>query len=146
MLNKRKVNPVRNGVSRRGISNGVKIGIIGCGAIGEGGAGFIERSLKFQALVWGLADTDKLKALALQKKLKSHPVIFGSESLIKKTDLIIESASAEAAAFILEKALKYRKDVIILSVGVFIRRPDLLKRVKKAKSNIYVPSGAIAGV
>ncbi|MBU1112555.1 MAG: DUF108 domain-containing protein [Candidatus Omnitrophica bacterium] len=124
----------------------VKIGIIGCGSIGEGVAIFIDQELASQAKVTALADLDSAKALNLQKKLKAKPQILDNQSLIKTADLVIESASAKAAEFILEKAIQYKKEVIILSVGVFINRPDLLKQVKTAETNVYVPSGAIAGV
>ena len=83
----------------------VKIGIVGCGAIGEGVSLFIERKLQSAASLYALADRDRERAKRLQKKLRSLPRIYDVDTLIEKVDLVIEAASVEAARFILEKIL-----------------------------------------
>ncbi|MCF7908696.1 MAG: DUF108 domain-containing protein [Candidatus Omnitrophica bacterium] len=124
----------------------VKIGIVGCGAIGEGVALFINKTLKHQAKLSALADMDELKAKKLSKKLRPNPQVCDIDNLIKKVDLIIEAASVDGARLVLSKALKYKKDVVILSVGALIKDFSLLQKIKRAKINIYLSSGAISGV
>ena len=123
-----------------------KIGIVGCGAIGADVAVFIDKSLKKSAQLVGLADSDKKRAKGLQKKLGSKPQIYDLDSLVKRSDLVIEAASVEAAKVILKKALLYKKDVLILSVGAFVSAVDVFKEAQKKNINIYVPSGAICGI
>ncbi len=124
----------------------VKIGIVGCGAIGSGVAGFIDRDLKQSAVVTALADKDNTAAKKLKGKIRSQPRIYDTDALVKNSDLVIEAASQAAAEFILNRAILHRKDVIILSVGVFVRHVSLLKRAAAKKIKIYVPSGAICGI
>ena len=61
-------------------------------------------------------------------------------------DLIVEAASAPAAINVIKAALTYKKDVMVLSVGAFVKDHRLLDRAKTAGIKIYVPSGAICGV
>lgn len=124
----------------------VKIGIVGCGAIGGGVASYIDKKLKSSAVVSCLADRDIQAAKKLQKNLRSSPKIYDTISLIKKVDLVIETASGAAASFLLRKVIIYRKDLIILSVGALIDKASLLKEAVKRRINIYVSSGAISGV
>ena len=124
----------------------VKIGIVGCGAIGSGVASYIDKKLSSSAFVYGLADKDIKAARGLQKILGSAPKIYDTVALVKKVDLVIETASSVAASFLLEKVIAYRKDLIILSVGALINKASLLKEAAKRGINIYVSSGAVAGI
>ena len=124
----------------------VKIGIVGCGAIGSGTASYIDKKLTSVAFVSCLADKDIKAARGLQKKLRSAPKIYDTVALVKKVDLVIETASGAAASFLLKKVITYRKDLIILSVGALIDKASLLKEAAKRKINIYVSSGAVSGL
>ena len=120
-----------------------KIGIVGCGAIGEGAALFIEKELSSKASLCALADIDEKKAKALQKKLAFSPKISNIDDLLKSVDLAIETASVAAARYVLEKAIEFKKDVVILSVGALVEDPSLLKQAEKVGIKVYIPSGAI---
>ncbi|NQT28245.1 MAG: aspartate dehydrogenase [Candidatus Omnitrophica bacterium] len=124
----------------------VKIGIVGCGAIGSGVASYIDKKLILSAFVDALADKDIKAARDLQKKLRSAPKIYDTVALVKKVDLVIEAASGPAASFLLKKVIAYRKDLVIVSVGALIDKAFLLKEAAKRKINIYIPSGAILGI
>jgi aspartate dehydrogenase len=126
--------------------NKTKIGIVGCGAIGEGVARFIERELSKKAILWGIADKDTEKAENLLDKLSSTPRILDTESLIKNVNLVIETASVEAARYVLKKAVEFRKNAIILSVGALIENRAILKTAQERNIEIHIPSGAICGV
>lgn len=126
--------------------NKVKIGIVGCGAIGEGVATFIDRQLGNNATLSAIADKDSEKAEFLIEKLSVVPKIRGISELVKAVDLVIEAASVEAAGSVLEAAIKFKKNVIILSVGALINDKTVIKRCEARGINLYVPSGAICGV
>ncbi len=123
-----------------------KIGIIGCGAIGEAVAVYIDAALSGYTRVRALCDIDTKAASRLQEKLRSKPRIVDAAALMRQVDLAIETASQAAVPEILELAFRYRKDVIILSVGALINRVDIIQRARRAGITIYVPSGAICGV
>ena len=123
----------------------MKVGIIGCGFIGSELAIFIGKSGKFRLI--GLNDIDKNKVNGLIKKLKNNkPKFMEVNDLIKKCDLIIESASKEVVGEILKnKNLDKRgKKLLIMSTGGLINNPNLLRKIKNCQ--IYLPSGAIAGL
>jgi aspartate dehydrogenase len=92
----------------------------------------------------------------LRSILKNNsPELYGNFSdyvnskSFKEVDLVIESASQEAVKAYIKKILSERKDILVMSVGSFadsIFYADILKYVTKYKNNIYVPSGAIAGI
>jgi len=126
--------------------NKVKIGIVGCGAIGEGVATFIDKQLRSKATLWAIADKDSEKADFLIEKLSVVPKISTIDKLVRSVDLVIEAASVEAAGNVLKEAIKFKKDVVILSVGAFINDTTIIKKCEKQGINVYVPSGAICGV
>lgn len=119
---------------------------MGCGAIGEGVALFIDKELQDKAILWAVCDQDTEKAEILVEKISMVPKICEIDTLIKNVDLVIEAASVAAARYILNKAIILKKDVVILSVGAFIEDSSILKKAKARGINIYVPSGAICGV
>jgi aspartate dehydrogenase len=122
------------------------IGLVGCGAIGNKTAEFISNKLKDKTCLWAIADKDISRALNLSRKLASKPKVLDVERLIKGSDLVIETASQAAAKEVLSKAVLYKKDVIIVSVGALVDAAGSLKAAAKAGIKVYVPSGAICGV
>ncbi|MBI2652617.1 DUF108 domain-containing protein [Candidatus Woesearchaeota archaeon] len=123
----------------------MKVGVIGCGFIGNELSVFIDRNKEFKLI--GLNDIDKDKSDFLIKKLKNNnPKFMSYNELIKKSDLIIESASKDAVEEILKnKNLdENHKYLLIMSTGGLIDNLDLLKQIKNCI--IHLPSGAIAGL
>ena len=119
----------------------VKVGIIGCGAIGSALAKMIDRRFSRQARLCYLCDRDSRKASAFRKKLKSRPEVLEWRRLIKKSDLVIEAASASVSGTIAQTALRTGKNVLIMSVGGLLG-----KTMKAGKGKLWIPSGAIAGL
>ena len=124
----------------------LKIGIIGCGTIGNAIAKACEDRLKGKALLVAICDTDKDKAIALNNGLKKKAAVLTSSDLIKKVDLVIESASAKISGLILEKAIRSKKDILVMSVGGLIGKVDLLRLAEDRKVRVYIPSGALSGI
>lgn len=115
----------------------MKVGIIGCGNIGQELAKFLDSSNFF--ILDMVNDINKEKAKTLSDSLKRRPKVASFDDVVSKSDLIIEAAGREAAKKILERNL-FGKKVMIMSTGVFSDTP--LKR----DAEIYLPSGAIAGI
>ncbi|MFH1505046.1 MAG: aspartate dehydrogenase [Candidatus Omnitrophota bacterium] len=124
----------------------IKIGVVGCGTIGTEVSLYVDKKLGNSALVVGLTDLEEVKAKTLQERLNSLAKIYDIDTLFKRMDLIIETASVKAAKLVLTKAAAYGKDVVILSVGALIDNAAVVEKAKKAGVKIYVPSGAICGV
>lgn len=124
-----------------------KVGIVGCGAIGTELAKFIDQNLQDKLELTGLCDLNKVKALSLLQHLYSKPAVFSNYSqLIEHTDLIIEAASIECAKELIPEVIRKNKDLIILSVGVFVKYGQLLDLLDNYQGNLFIPSGAICGV
>jgi aspartate dehydrogenase len=126
----------------------IKIGILGCGVIGTEAALFIKKNLRGKMRVTAAYDVTQAMRLALQKKMQSPQVVAATsvEELVKRCDMVIEAASVGAVAPLLKAAMQYKKDVVILSIGGLVAEPSLLKAVEHAGINVYLPSGAVAGI
>ena len=123
----------------------MKVGIIGCGFIGTEVAKFFDKDGYFDLI--GLNDVDRNKVDELIKKLRNKKAKFMElDKLIKKCDLIIESAAKNIVEPILkDKNLdKKNKKLLIMSTGGLINCLNLLKKIKNCE--ILLPSGAIAGL
>lgn len=123
----------------------MKAGIIGCGFIGAELAQFIDKDKRFR--LTGLNDIDKKKVNGLIKNLRNNkPKYMEIGELIKKSDLVIESAAKSAVKGILsDKNLdKKNKKLLVMSASGLIKNSRLLDKIKNCE--ILLPSGAIAGL
>lgn len=123
----------------------LKVGIVGCGAIGTELARAIDREIKETQLV-ALTDINEEKAKELAGSLKEKPKILSLDELIEKSDLIIEAASKDAVLSLATKVIDQGKDIMIMSVGGLLGNEDLLDLAKEKDCKIYLPSGALAGL
>ncbi|MFC1754872.1 aspartate dehydrogenase [Thermoproteota archaeon] len=126
----------------------LKIGIVGCGAIGKSLAGFIDKELYKKAILGALCDLDISKAISLRSSLKrSTPAVVDLDRLISQSDLVIECASGKVSYKVARKATAKSKDVLIMSIGGLIgKTKELFALAEKNSSYIYMPSGAICGL
>jgi aspartate dehydrogenase len=113
------------------------VGLIGCGTIGTHLALAIESRTIVNASLVGLFDVVDSNAKSLQSKLKSSPEVHPdfNSFIDSPADIIIEAS----------------KDLMIMSVGALADATFLtelldLAAVRKGRSKIYVPTGAIAGI
>ena len=120
----------------------MKIGIIGCGAIGSVLCRFIDKELEDSKLV-AVCDIDRKKVVKLSKSLKSKPKVMGINALIKKSDIIVEAVSPSIVRTLLKKVIKNKKHLMIMSVGGLVQNMDLLP---KLTARLFIPSGAICGI
>jgi len=123
-----------------------RVGIIGCGTIGAGIAEFLQTQLKKKTKIVALCDTDTKKSKALQRKIRSRPVITNAKKLIRNSDLVIEAASTRVSGEIARAAIQNKKDVLIMSTGGLLKNPSLLQKARSSGCNLYIPSGAVCGL
>ncbi len=125
----------------------VKIGIIGCGAIGTGIAKSIHKDLKNDARIVAIHDIDNQKSINLAKTLRKPEIISQSiNTLIEKSDCIVEAINANNTTDIIKRIVQAKKTVLVMSVGKLLHAQNLFKIARKNKCYILLPSGAIAGV
>ncbi|MFC1698480.1 aspartate dehydrogenase [Candidatus Omnitrophota bacterium] len=124
-----------------------KIGLIGCGTIGQQLARAIKEHFRELAELGAICDLDQNKTQQLKEELHLDCPILSVEKLIAGCDLIIEAAAAEVAAEIAQQALENNKDVMVMSVGGLLpRATELFKLAKNQDRRLYVPSGALGGL
>lgn len=120
--------------------NAVKVGLIGCGAIGTVLAEAIERKIVVcdELVVY---DFEASKAQKLKNKIKFPVTIVGNveELLALKPKVIVEAASQQAAKDYVPKIVSSGIELIVMSTGALL---DLDVDLSK----IHVPSGAIGGL
>ena len=124
----------------------MRLGIIGCGAIGTDVALAADEMSEIEKIY--LFDIDNKAQEKLCKKVKKSE---GKkvEEFLCDVDVVFEAASQEAVNEYAEKILDKGKDLVLMSVGSlfdgkFRHRLEEIARDKKCK--IYIPSGAICGI
>ena len=124
----------------------IRIGIVGCGAIGSAVAAGCAKHFKGRVRVVAVNDIDAAKAAALAKKVPGARVT-SLDRLIAASDLVIEAASAKVSARIAQKALGKKKDILVMSVGGLLGRQAALSRLAARNgARLLIPSGAVAGL
>lgn len=132
------------------------ISIIGCGAIGSELALSVDRMMIENVNISSFLDIKLENAEILKSKLSNNnPIVFNNFSdyiksdTLKDVDLVVEAASQNALTSYLNPIILLKKDILVMSVGAFAN-PDffseVIKNVEKNDINLYVPSGAIAGI
>jgi aspartate dehydrogenase len=127
----------------------LKIGIVGCGAIGGSLATIIKKEFAGKALVSAVYDIEKQKAEGLSRKLcgSARLAVKTLEQLIGRSGLVIEAASAAHSWKIASRVLGGKRDIMIMSVGGIVPHAAELRRLaQKHKRRVFIPSGAIAGI
>ena len=127
----------------------LKIGIVGCGAIGGSLAKAILKDFKAQARLSCLYDVELKKSFSLVKGLcKNRGLVAQSlADLIKESDLVIEAAAGKDSWHIAQQALRKGRSVMIMSVGgVTNRLKELSILANRYRGKVYIPSGAISGI
>jgi aspartate dehydrogenase len=127
----------------------LKIGIVGCGAIGSSLAKEIVSSLRSFASLVALYDIRPEQAQLLSRQLTGNTKLCMDNlaELIKRSDLVIEASSAKASWEITRRSLSNGCKVMVMSVGGMVDHLDeLLVLADKFNVQVYFPSGAISGI
>lgn len=130
----------------------MKIGLIGCGNIGQIIADHVQKGVIGNARIMAVFDTDDEKLRAFASKFSGEVCICHSikEFLeVGEYDIIVEAASQEAVKNYLVSIIDRGFDVMVLSVGALLDirlYNQVLDALRKRKAHIYFPSGAICGL
>ena len=125
----------------------IRIGIVGCGAIGSRIARSVSKDLFHTCRLSGLYDINPSKSQELSSELKEKNAVKHSlEELIQCCDLVIEAVTSDETRTIVRKALEAKRHVLAMSVGKLLNATELFRLAEKNKCVILLPSGAIGGL
>jgi len=125
----------------------LKIGIVGCGAIGSSLAKVIATDFADQAELASLYDIEIDKAYSLSSRINKKLAALNLEDLINNVQLVIEATKLDVAFKIAKSALSSSRDIMVMSVGGILQQYKELRILAKEKNaRIYIPSGAICGI
>jgi aspartate dehydrogenase len=124
----------------------MRVGIIGCGAIGTDVALAAEEMKEISKIY--IYDININASKKLQRKLKKAQIKPVNEFL-EEVDFVFEAASQDAVIEYASDILTAGKDIIIMSVGSLFNNKFKNKIEKIAQDKgckIYIPAGAICGI
>ncbi len=125
----------------------VRVGIIGCGAIGSGVAKAVVKEFNKKCVLSALFDIDAQKAAALSKKLLRKNIAKSSiAGLIKSSDIIVEAVAYNRTKELIRSFLNAGKDVLVMSTGQILDGKNLFALARRRGCRLLLPSGAIAGL
>lgn len=127
------------------MSQALKVGLLGVGAIGQVLAGALDAEPQRAVLV-AVADQDGPRAEKFAAQLKTRPAVVEIDELVRRSDLIIEAASQAALPEIVPRALRAQKDLMVMSVGGLLENEEWFAEAERQGCRIYIPSGAIAAL
>lgn len=127
----------------------LKIGVIGCGAIGTQVCKAVDKGTMDMEL-YAVYDRREEHISRLKAQLvNTDPKVLEIDEMVKHVDLVVECATQKAVEEVIPVALEAGLDVLILSVGAFASEElfNLVMRLaKKNNCKVYLPSGAVAGL
>ena len=122
-----------------------RIAIAGLGAIGRAVARRLTDGLPGLSLAC-IATGNKARARDLLKQQKIDCALVEPEQFPDHADLSIECAPAAMLERICRPMLEAGKQVMVLSCGALLPRPDLIDLAKAHGGRILVPTGALLGL
>jgi aspartate dehydrogenase len=126
----------------------LKIGIVGCGAIGSSLAKTIVSDFSRKAGLVSLYDIDMQSSYKLANIFDNQKLVaLNLEDLINKVDLVIEATKVDSSFDIAQKTISASRNIMIMSVGGIIEHYKELEILAQEKNaHIFIPSGAICGI
>lgn len=124
----------------------MRIMIVGCGSIGSKLAQAADKIPEVKRIY--LMDLHKEIAERTAIGLDKAVVIDSVEEELYHSDLVVESATQEAAKEILVTVVSRGVDIMIMSVGSLVDeefRNVFFEKAKASCANIYIPTGALCG-
>ena len=121
------------------------IGVVGCGTLGQT---VIRASAegRLRVAVAGVCSRSEAKARDFLATLPEPPPFLSLDALIERSDLIVETAGPEIVPLLAERTFAAGKDLLVISVGALLDRPDLMELARQRNCRLILPSGAIAGL
>jgi aspartate dehydrogenase len=122
-----------------------RVAIAGLGAIGRALARRLNDGIEGLALACAAA-RDEAKANAWLKEQQIDCPLVAVDAFPHYADLAIECAPAAMLESICRPMLQAGKQVMVLSCGALLPRPDLVELAKAYGGRILVPTGALLGL
>src|SRR5215213_1098474 len=123
----------------------IHVAIAGLGAIGRVLARRLSEGVPGITLAC-VAVRDRNKAEAWLREQKIEAPIVGLEEMPRYADLAVECAPAALIEQICRPMLSAGKQVMVLSCGALLPRPELLELAKAHGGRIVVPTGGLLGL
>jgi aspartate dehydrogenase len=123
----------------------MRVGIVGLGTVGRALCRSVDRD-EIGVQLAGVNTRQPERALPFIRELSQPPPLLSLDELVACCELVIEAATQEALDTIAPCTLRQGKDLLVLSVGGLLDRPDWIELARQTGSRIYVPSGAIVGL
>lgn len=125
----------------------MRIGIVGTGAIGTEVAKAAATMERVSAIV--VHDVRPEAVSALTGQVPDAVAVDTLEALVDQVDLVVETATVEAARTIVPQALTAGRDVLMMSIGAFVDdafHDEMRRLAADHGARIWLPSGAVAGI
>ena len=123
-----------------------RVGLIGCGTIGSQLALCIPKLFAHEAKLVALHDSNPEAAADLKRRLHCSASIVSLADLIRKSDLVLEAASAAIVPDVIERCLRANRDLLVMSVGGLLLKDAWRRQIRRSSIRVYIPSGALAGL
>jgi aspartate dehydrogenase len=122
-----------------------RIGVVGCGTLGKAVVRAVAEG-RLRATLAGVTSRSEAKACAFLATLPDPPPYLDLDTLIDRSDLVVETAGPAVVPMLAERTIAAGKALIVISIGALLDRPDLLALARKSNCRLILPAGAIAGL
>jgi allantoinase len=119
--------------------------LAGTGAIGQELARRLSNGVDGMALS-AVSARDHDKARRVLAHLGVDVPVVTIEELEPLADIVVECAPAAVLPAIVEPVVRAGKEVVVLSAGMLLQRPDLIDLAREHGGQISVPTGALLGL
>jgi len=130
----------------------VSIGIVGLGTIGRQLIAAARKDAAAAApgppplVVAGVTSRDGEKARSHLETLRDPPPYLALDNLIARSALVVEAAGGAVVPDLARRAFAAGRDLMVISAGALLDRPEILDLARATGCRLIVPSGAIAGL
>ena len=122
-----------------------RVSIAGLGAIGQELVRRLSDGIDGLKLT-AVAARDEEKARRTLAALGANAELLPMLELVRVSDVVVECMPAALLAPLAESVLRSGKEIVVLSAGVLLRRPDLVEIAEHHGGKISVPTGALLGL
>ncbi len=121
------------------------IGIVGCGAIGRTLLKGVDTGV-LTVKVAGVNSSTEDPACQFLPTLRDPPPFLDRSELIKRSDIVVEAVGGEIVGEVARETFQAGKDLMVISAGALLDHPDIIELSRTSGCQLFVPSGAIAGL
>ena len=121
------------------------IGVVGCGAIGKAILRAADRG-QLTAAIAGVTSRTESDARDFLTRLNNPPPYLDREDLIRRADLLVETAGGHVVPELAQATFEAGKDLMVISIGALLEHPEIIEESRRTGCRLLAPSGAIAGL